>query len=103
MADPLLNALHYLCHHYGQPRSVNCLLEGLPLQDGQLSPHLLPRAAHNAGFQAEEASLSLPQLSPLLLPVIALLDSNQACVLLDIDQEKQQAEVAIPCQKKRCP
>ncbi|MDV5168061.1 type I secretion system permease/ATPase [Photobacterium rosenbergii] len=103
MADPLLNALHYLCHHYGQPRSVNCLLEGLPLQDGLLSPHLLPRAAHNAGFQAEEARLSLPQLSPLLLPVIALLDSNRACVLLDIDQEKQRAEVAHPCQQSYDP
>ncbi|MCQ1058692.1 peptidase domain-containing ABC transporter [Photobacterium sp. ZSDE20] len=97
MADPLLNALHYLCQHYGHPRSVKSLLEGLPLQDGLLSPHLLPRAAHNAGFQAEEAPLSLPQLSPLLLPVIALLDSNQACVLLDIDQEKQRAEIALPC------
>ncbi|PSU35608.1 type I secretion system permease/ATPase [Photobacterium lutimaris] len=98
MADPLLNALHYLCQHYGQPRSVKSLLEGLPLQDGLLSPHLLPRAAHNAGFQTEEATLSLPQLSPLLLPVIALLDSNRACVLLDIDQDKQRAEIALPCE-----
>lgn len=97
MADPLLSALHYLCQHYGHPHSVKSLLEGLPLQDGQLSPHLLPRAASNAGFQAEEATLSLPQLSPLLLPVIALLDSNRACVLLDIDQEKQRAEIALPC------
>ncbi|MGR5063751.1 type I secretion system permease/ATPase [Photobacterium sp. DNB22_13_2] len=98
MADPLLNALHYLCQHYGQPHSVKSLLEGLPLQDGQLSPHLLPRAARNAGFQAEEATLSLLQLSPLLLPVIALLDSDRACVLLDIDQEKQRAEIALPCE-----
>ncbi|PSW09872.1 type I secretion system permease/ATPase [Photobacterium rosenbergii] len=99
MADPLLDALHYLCHHYGQPRSAKSLLEGLPLQDGLLVPHLLPRAANNAGFEAEEANISLPQLSPLLLPVIALLDSNRACVLLDIDQEKQQAEIAVPSEQ----
>ncbi|AJR06412.1 type I secretion system permease/ATPase [Photobacterium gaetbulicola] len=96
MADPLLNALHFLCHHYGQPHSMKSLLAGLPLQDGLLTPHLLPRAANNAGFQAEEAALSLSQLSPLLLPVIALLDSNRACVLLDIDQDKQRAEIALP-------
>ncbi|MGX2953826.1 hypothetical protein ACWAU3_13625 [Shewanella sp. JL219SE-S6] len=55
----------------------------------------MPRAAEKAGLQAREEQMPLEQVSPLLFPVIALLRSGDACVVLGIDQQTQQAEVVL--------
>ncbi|KLV05531.1 ABC transporter [Photobacterium aquae] len=94
MHDPLLTALCYLCRYHGQPHSTELLLDGLPIEHGQLPPFLLPRAAQNVGLEAHEAQLSLPELSPLLLPAIALLRNNTACVVTEIDHKKKQAQIS---------
>ncbi|MGF1683235.1 type I secretion system permease/ATPase [Photobacterium minamisatsumaniensis] len=95
MNDSLLAALTFVCRHYEQPCSAESLIAGLPLKNGQLTPHLFSRAASNAGLSAIEEDLPISQLSPLLLPAVALLENNQACVVLDINPVEQQAQIAI--------
>ncbi|HIF9119009.1 TPA: type I secretion system permease/ATPase [Photobacterium damselae] len=96
MKDPLLQSLVYVSRFYGQANSSDALIADLPLADGLLTPFLLPRAAEKAGLQAKEAKQSITDLSPLLFPVIALLKGGDACVVLSLDKEKNEAEVVLP-------
>ncbi|OZS44044.1 type I secretion system permease/ATPase [Photobacterium sanguinicancri] len=96
MKDPLLHSLTYLCRYYGQGNSPDALITGLPLNDGWLSPHLLPRAAEQGGLHAKLNQVSLDALSPLLLPVILVLNHNDACVLLSINPDTQEADIVHP-------
>lgn len=96
MKDPLLQSLVYISRFYGQANSPDALVADLPLNDGLLSPFLLPRAADKAGLQAKETKMTLESISSLLFPVIALLKGGEACVVLSIDKEKGEAEVVLP-------
>ncbi|MGF1691052.1 type I secretion system permease/ATPase [Photobacterium kagoshimensis] len=96
MKDPLLHSLAYLCRYYGQANSPDALIAGLPLNDGWLSPQLLPRAAEQGGLHAKMNQVALDTLSPLLLPVILVLNHNDACVLLSINTETSEADIVHP-------
>lgn len=93
--DPLLNSLDYISRYYGQANSPDALVAGLPLKDGLLTVHLFPRAAATAGLNAKLEELPLNDLPPLLLPVVALLKNGDACVILSVDYEKNEAEVIL--------
>ncbi|WP_194089661.1 type I secretion system permease/ATPase [Vibrio hibernica] len=95
MKDPLLNSLDYISRYYGQANSPDALIAGLPLKDGLLTVHLFPRAAATAGLNAKLEELPLNDLPPLLLPVVALLKNGDACVILSVDYEKNEAEVIL--------
>lgn len=93
MQDPLLNSLVYVSKYYGLLNSPETLINGFPLQEGKLTPSLIPRVADRAGLTAQEQHQDLEAISTLVLPVILLLKDNQSCVLLAFDKDKQQAEV----------
>lgn len=95
MKDPLLTSLIYVSRYYGQATSPDALIADLPLADGLLTPFLLPRAAETAGLQAKASQMTLTEIPPLLFPVIALLKGNDACVIMSIDKEKNEAEVVL--------
>ncbi|UTV28629.1 type I secretion system permease/ATPase [Photobacterium atrarenae] len=96
MKDPLLYALVYISRYYGLANSPDALITGLPLADGRLSPFQLPRAAERAGLNTKSSKQELTAISPLLLPAILILKGGDACVLLSIDAESQEAEVVLP-------
>lgn len=93
--DPLLNALIYISRYYGQANSPDALVAGLPLNDGLLTNYLFPRAAETAGLNAKLVEESIDELQPLVLPVVALLKNDDACVILSIDREKNEVEVIL--------
>ena len=95
MKDPLLQSLVYVSRYYGLANSPEALIANLPLADGLLTPFLLPRAAEKAGLQAKDSKIALKDISPLLLPVVVLLKGGDACVVLSIDQEKNEVEVVL--------
>ncbi|MGF1760244.1 type I secretion system permease/ATPase [Photobacterium sagamiensis] len=95
MKDPLLQSLVYVSRYYGQANSPDALTADLPLADGLLTPFLLPRAAEKAGLQAKASKMALTEIPPLLFPVVALLNGGDACVILSIDTEKNEAEVVL--------
>ena len=96
MKDPLLSSLIYISHYYGQPHSEPSIVSDLPLTDGKLTPSLFIRAAEKAGLVAKAAQLPLLDISPMLLPVIALLKDGSNCVILSIDREANEAEIVLP-------
>ena len=79
--DPLLQALVWLTRHHGRERSAAALLAGLPIDGGAVTPALALRALSQAGYRAGLLERPLPEISPLLFPVVALLRDGDACIL----------------------
>ena len=92
--DPLLSSLVFLSKYYGKPFSARALSAGLPLEDGLLTPALLPRAALRAGMDASIVKKPINKIPELLLPCILLLKDGRSCVLLSRSDEG--IEVAWP-------
>jgi ATP-binding cassette subfamily C protein LapB len=82
--DPLLVCLQVVAQHYGRSISRDSALAGLPLLDQRLTPSLFQRAAKRAGLASRLMKSSLSSLSAEMLPVVLLLQQEQACVLLSL-------------------
>ena len=80
--DPLLACLVELTRIHGRPMTAQALSSGLPLVNDRLTPSLLPRAAARAQCTTRVVQRKLDSLPQGLLPVIAILQNNRACLLL---------------------
>ncbi len=94
--DPLLGCLVHLTEQNHRPLSAEVLCDGLPLEQGRLTPKLFIRAAKRAGFSAALRKRSLSQISKLVLPAVLLLENDNACVLISVDDELNQAVLFQP-------
>jgi ATP-binding cassette, subfamily C, bacterial LapB len=94
--DALLECLLFMSQHHGMGNTHEALTAGLPLQSGMLTPELLPRAAHRAGFVVDYFSSSLDVIPTLLLPCILLMKDGGAVVLLSIDKSTYQVDLFFP-------
>jgi ATP-binding cassette subfamily C protein LapB len=90
--DPLLDCLVELTRLHGRPSTRAALSAGLPLEDGCLTPSLFSRAATRAGLSSKIVRRSLDDIDNALLPVILLLNGDQACVLLGWEECAEGAE-----------
>ncbi|MDS4015035.1 MAG: cysteine peptidase family C39 domain-containing protein, partial [Candidatus Accumulibacter sp.] len=94
--DPLLACLVELTRLHGRPSTRAALTAGLPLVGGCLTPSLLARAAARAGLSSRLVRRALEEIDRALLPVILLLDKDQACVLLGWDDKGEVAQLLFP-------
>ena len=94
--DPLLACLVELTRLHGRPSTRAALSAGLPLEGGCLTPSLFSRAAARAGLSSRIVRRPLDGIDPALLPVILLLQGDQACVLLGWDDTGEQARLLFP-------
>lgn len=85
--DALLACLIYITHLKDTPCSETSLVAGLPLVNEQLTPELFNRAAQRAGLEAKVVQRKLDEIHEIVLPVVLLLENNQACVLVGRDAE----------------
>jgi ATP-binding cassette subfamily C protein LapB len=90
--DPLLDCLVELTRLHGRPSTRAALSAGLPLEGGCLTPSLFSRAANRAGLSSKIVRRSLDDIDNALLPVILLLNGDQACVLLGWEEGEAGAE-----------
>ena len=93
---PLLQSLLILCRHHRRSVHPDALLTGLPLEQGFLTPALFDRAARRAQFSSRMAQVPLLHINRALLPAIALLNTNNACVITSLDVQSGTAEVIHP-------
>lgn len=91
--DPLLDCLVELTRIHGRPSTRAALVAGLPLEKGSLTPSLFSRAASRAGLSAKVVKRSLARIDDALLPVVLLLDGEEACVLLGWDDSGEMARL----------
>jgi ATP-binding cassette subfamily C protein LapB len=81
--DELLDSLLAVARLHGLAASPHTARAGLPLEQGALTPSVLPRAAQRLGMSARVVQRPLERITALSVPAILLLRDNQACVLLD--------------------
>ena len=79
--DALAQALVWLMRHHGQDRSAASLFEGQRI-DGPVGPDQALRALRDAGWNAALAQRPIGEFSDLLLPVLLLLRSGDAAILV---------------------
>ncbi len=94
--DPLLESLIILTKLQHRPFSEDALVAGLPLVDNRLTPSLFRRAAERAGLSSRIIERPLAEISSQVLPAILLLEDNQACVLVELNSEQNQAVIIEP-------
>ncbi len=94
--DPLLDCLVELTRIHGRPSTHAALTAGLPLPANGLTPSLFVRAAQRAGFASKLVRRALNDIDRNLLPVILLLESNEACILLGWESDDASARLLFP-------
>lgn len=94
--DPLLDCLVELTRIHGRPSTRAALIAGLPLEKGELTPSLFPRAASRAGLSAKLARRPLELIDEALLPAVLLLKGDEACVLMGWDESGENARLLFP-------
>lgn len=94
--DPLLDCLVELTHIHGRPSTHAALVSGLPLSTEGLTPSLFSRAAARAGFASKVVRRHLDKIDTALLPVVLLLQNDEACILLDWNKDGSEAVVLFP-------
>jgi len=94
--DPLLGCLVELTRLHGRPSTRAALSAGIPIEDGRLSPSLFARAAARAGLASKVVRRSLDKIDQALLPVVLLLQNDEACILLGWSADGTRARLLFP-------
>ncbi|MDP2811713.1 MAG: type I secretion system permease/ATPase [Rhodocyclaceae bacterium] len=94
--DPLLGCLVELTRIHGRPSTATALATGLPMPESGLTPSLFNRAAARAGFASKVVRRALDKIDDALLPVVLLLEGNEACLLTGWDDERANARLLFP-------
>ncbi|WP_334022365.1 type I secretion system permease/ATPase [Alteromonas sp. S015] len=105
-----MDCLITICHAHHMDVSRVSLLNGLPLDNGELSPTGFERAAKRAGLASRTVKRDLEHINTALLPAVLVLNEKQACVLHGIDHsharvsypELDDAVVEIPRDELAC-
>ena len=79
--DPLLEAMLWVCRHYGVTRTPLSLIDGLPY-DGALTPASALRAMEQAGFSVRLVERDPREIFDALLPVVLIRSGGRALVLV---------------------
>ena len=80
-ADPLLEAVIWLCHHHGIDRSHASVLDGLQLGEHGMSPTQAVQVLKQIGFSATLVKRPPSKVLSLLMPVVMLLRNGDAVIL----------------------
>lgn len=94
--DPLLECLLIITKLHHSPRTVDELVAGLPLVNNKLTPELFIRATKRANLDSKIVYRPLKRIPSLVLPVILVLNDNQACILEEIDLVSNEAKIIQP-------
>lgn len=106
--DPLLQCLALFTQLYHKPFSAQSLAAGLPIPpygstqalfDLKQSKGLFSRAALKAGLKSTLVTKKLDDISSLQLPMILLLNNNQACILDSFEDNYATCKVILPAQE----
>ncbi len=88
----LVECLLMLSEHYGRRTSEAVLLDGLPLEDGVLTPLLFIRAAERVGLTGSVCEITGDVLAGYPCPMVLLLE-KRAVVMVRYDTARDEAEI----------
>ena len=86
--DPFIEALSFFGKLHSRTINAAGVVQGLPVsKDGRLTPELFARAAKRAGFDSRLVRRSLSGIHPATLPVILILENNEAVILTSMPKK----------------
>ncbi len=94
--DGLLECLLIVARAHGELPTRQAVMAGLPAEQARLTPALFERAAKRTRLNSRLVKCPLADLKDGLLPAIALLQGNQACVILDFQGDRSEVRVVYP-------
>ncbi|HEX2545953.1 MAG TPA: type I secretion system permease/ATPase [Ramlibacter sp.] len=94
--DPLLDCLVQLARIHGRPATRTALAAGLPVASGGMTPALFTRAASRVGIATRILRRPLEGFDTALLPLVILLQDDQACLLVGWADDGATACVLLP-------
>ncbi len=80
-ADPLLDAVVWLCRHHGVDRTEASLLDGLQVAESGLTPPQAVMLLKRAGFSSTLVKRPPGKILSMLMPVVMLLKNGDAVIL----------------------
>lgn len=94
--DTLLESLLFLSKYHKRTASAESLVAGLAIYNSLMTPSMFEKSAKRIGLIVKAVSRKIPEIDNLALPAVLILNNNKACVLLNIDLEKNQASLIMP-------
>ncbi|WP_319548553.1 type I secretion system permease/ATPase [Desulfogranum marinum] len=94
--DPLLDCLLIVAKHHKRDISAETLRSGLPQNNNVLTVENFPRAAVRADLSTRLLKQPLQKLPKLSLPAILLLKPYDACIVTQVDYDKQFLHIIFP-------
>lgn len=94
--DTLLESLLFLTKYHKRPSSAESLLAGLAVHNSVMTPQMFKKSAKSLGLIVKGVNCPIENLSNLALPAVALFDTNKACVVLNIDINKNEITIIDP-------
>lgn len=94
--DTLLESLLFLTKFHKRTASAESLITGLAIHGSVMTPTMFIKSAKRAGLVAKPVKREVERIENKSLPAIALLNTNKACVVLNVDLQKNQITVIIP-------
>jgi len=91
--NPLLDCLVLLSRYFNNPYTSDAIAAGLPITDDLMTPELFLRASKRIGISSRFVKRKLSKIPHMVLPTVLLLDDQQACVLLEINDAKGTAKI----------
>ena len=94
--DTLLESLLFLSRFHKRVASAESLVSGLALHASVMTPVMFIKSAKRIGLIAKPVKRKIEHIENMSLPAVALLDTNKACVVLNVNLSKNQITVIIP-------
>lgn len=94
--DTLLESLLFLSKFHKRRASSESLISGLAIHGSVMTPAMFIKSAKRIGLIAKPVKRKVEHIENMSLPAVALLNSNEACVVLNLDLAKNQITVIFP-------
>ncbi len=94
--DNLLECLLFLSKYHKRETSAESLTFGLPIHKSSMNVDMFLEASQKIGLTTKVVKRDIPDITKLALPSVLLLEKERACVLIDYDVIKKEAQVILP-------
>jgi len=94
--DTLLESLLFLSKYHKRTASLESLVAGLAIYNSLMTPSMFEKSAKRIGLITKAVNRKISEIDNLVLPAVMILNNNKACVVLNIDLEKNQATLIMP-------
>ncbi|MFY9073537.1 type I secretion system permease/ATPase [Malaciobacter mytili] len=94
--DNLLECLLFLSKYHKRETSAQSLTFGLPIHKCSMNVDMFLQASSKIGLTTKIVKRDIPDITKLALPSVLLLEKERACVLIDYDLQKGEAQVILP-------